>query len=385
MSDTKDEKKKKAVSETEKKTDRTGRSGKNGSQDAVLQKKARELTDDFAKDPFIARDSAAMELLQLRTQLQNMLLEANGDMKPVVEDLLGQTEMVIDTAKKTGKMTSVSSTVQAINQQTQNLAKQIDSLENKLGGYKIKYVMDYQKNLQGFEDKWVARFSVPMAFVALNRIQEEKKENNGPYKSWDDYMDAALTNVPKGKENERLAKAMSAVILKNQKKEFSLEEADKLAKDILKSKAFKQTFGKNGKLTEQYLKDRNISQAIILMNTEVDKRAVKELEKQNDKKYKEFNKFIGMHPALKLGYEILSGQDAQNGTHEVQKMINDLSESKLQGEEVQEMTEAKIMTQLLKQANRVLQAAHNEPENPEAVKNALQENVPVLKRDENQQ
>jgi hypothetical protein len=189
-------------------------------------------------------------------------------------------------------------------------------------------------------------------------------------------MNAFLGNkVEKGKEKEALAKAMAGAIMKQENKPFSLEEADKMAAKILKSDAFQKTFGTNGRLVETYLKNRNVSQAILLMDAQIDKDAVKKLKAEQDVKYKEFNEFLNLHPALKLGYEVMSKKDADAGSSEVQKMIDDYHTAKKDGDE---MTEARLMTKLLKEADPVLQAARNkEPLNK--VLEGKEPETPVLK------
>lgn len=344
-----------------------------GNKGTAASKKARQLTDDFAKDPFVEKDSAAMALLQLRDMLRNLAQSATGEMKTAVTELLGQTEMVIDTAKKTGKMSSVASTAAAITQQADHLEKQIDTLESKLGGYKAKYVMDYHKNLQSFEDKWIVHFPQTVLAAPVKRAIDKDRERLRDVHNWDDYMNAFLgDNVKKGEEKECLAKAMAGVIMKQENKPFSLEEADKMATNILKSKAFEDTFGKNGKLVENYLKNRNISQAILVMNERMDKATIKKMQKEQDEKYKAFNKFLNLHSALKLGYEIMSKKDATAGTSNAETMINDYYKAKQEGDD---MTEARIMTKLLKEADPVLQAARNDPQNEKAIKEHLEGKV----------
>lgn len=365
MSDPKDKEKKTGRSSGM----RTG-TGKSTRGDAVLQKKARQLTDDFAKDPFIAKDSAAMELLKLRDTLKNMVQNSTGDMQTAAKELLGQTEQIISTAKKTGKVSAVATSAAAITQKVNALSKEIDSLENKLGGYKAKYVMDYQKNLQSFEQKWMVQFPGTVLATPVKDAADKEKEKFSNVHNWDEYMNVLLgDNVEKGKEKEYLAKAMAGVILKQENKPFSLEEADKMATNILKSKAFEETFGKNGRLVEDYLKNRNISQAILLMDAQIDKGAVKKLQKEQDKKYKEFNKFLQLHPALKLGYEVMSKKDATEGTSNAEAMVNDYHQAKAEGDE---MTEARIMTKLLKEADPVLQAARNNPQDEKSIKEHLE-------------
>ncbi len=333
--------------------------------DAVLEKKARQLTDDFAKDPFIEKDSAAMDILRLRDTLKSIVQSESGEILDAAKDLLAETEQIIDSAKKAGKVASVAVSTASLTQQVHALTKQIGTLERKLDGYKAKYVADYQKNLTSFEQQWMGRFPSPQM------MQDTKNTaKTADVRSWDDYMNSFLgSNVVKGREKESLAKAMSAVILKKENKPFSLEEADKLASNILKSKAFEDTFGKNGRLVEDYLKNRNISQAILLMDAQVDKDAVKKLQKEQDVKYKEFNKFLKLHPALKLGYEVMSQKDVADGTDEAQRLINEYHQAKSEGDE---MTEARIMTKLLKEADPVLQAARNNPDDPKALKAHLE-------------
>ena len=328
MSDPKDKEKKTGRSSGM----RTG-TGKSTRGDAVLQKKARQLTDDFAKDPFIAKDSAAMELLKLRDTLKNMVQNSTGEMQTAAKELLTDDE-------------------------------------GKLGGYKAKYVMDYQKNLQSFEQKWMVQFPGTVLATPVKDAADKEKEKFSNVHNWDEYMNVLLgDNIEKGKEKECLAKAMAGVILKQENKPFSLEEADKMATNILKSKAFEETFGKNGRLVEDYLKNRNISQAILLMDAQIDKGAVKKLQKEQDKKYKEFNKFLQLHPALKLGYEVMSKKDATEGTSNAETMINEYHQAKAEGDE---MTEARIMTKLLKEADPVLQAARNNPQDEKSIKEHLE-------------
>lgn len=350
-----DPKDKKQKTETRNSGMRKG-SGQGGRGDDVLQKKARQLADDFAKDPFIAKDSAAMEILNLRDTLKSMVASESGEIKDAAEQLLNQTEQLISNAKKFGKATVVSVSTQHLTQQVQALAKQVGTIESTLGGYKIKYVQAYHKSLESFEQKWMVRYPGTV-FAPVQEARKTEKERLKDVHNWDDYMNAFLgDNVEKGKEKESLAKAMSGMMLKEQKKAFSLEEADKLAASILKSEAFEKTFGKNGKLVESYLKNRNISQAILQMNKQMNmgKDDVQKLRKEQDDKYKEFNEFLSLHKALKLGYEVMSKNDADKGTNEVQKMIDEYHEAKKQGDD---MTEAKLMTKLLKEADPVLQAA----------------------------
>lgn len=331
---------------------RTG-GGQGGRGDDLLQKKARQLADDFAKDPFIEKNSAAAEIMQLRDTLKSMVASETGEIKEAAQQLLGQTEQLINSAKKFGKVSVVAASTQALSQQVNALAKQIGTIESTLGGYKIKYVQAYHKSLAAFEQNWVVRF--PATVLAPIREKKDVPEKLKNVKNWDDYMNAFLGDkVEKGKEKECLAKAMSGMMLKEQNKAFSLEEADKLAANILNSDAFQKTFGKNGRLVEEYLKNRNISQAILLMNAQIDKEGVQKLKKEQDAKYKEFNEFLNLHPALKLGYEVMSKKDADAGTSEVQKMIDDFHDAKKTGDD---MTEARLMTKLLKEADPVLQAA----------------------------
>ncbi|MBR5642059.1 MAG: hypothetical protein IKW92_08025 [Firmicutes bacterium] len=333
---------------------RTG-GGQGGRGDGILEKKARQLADDFAKDPFIEKDSAAADILKLRDTLKAMVSSESGEIKDAAQQLLDQTEQLITSAKKFGKVSVISASTQALTQQVHALAKQLGTIESTLGGYKVKYVQAYQKSLTSFEQAWTVRFSG--LFPAQTQMQAQKQkaipEKLKNVRSWDAYMNAFLGDkVEKGKEKESLAKAMSGLMLKQQNKPFSLEEADKLAANILKSEAFQKTFGKNGKLVEEYLKNRNISQAILLMDAQVDKAAVKKLQKEQDVKYKKFNEFLNLHPALKLGYEVMSKKDAEGGTSEVQKMIDEYHKAKQDGNE---MTEARIMTKLLKEADPILQ------------------------------
>lgn len=328
---------------------RTG-GGQGGRGDSVLEKKARQLADDFAKDPFIEKDSAAADILKLRDTLKGIVQSESGEIKDAAQQLLNQTEQLITSAKKFGKVSVVAASTQALSQQVHALAKQVGTVESTLGGYKIRFAQAYQKNFMSFEQDWTNRFSFPVLGSAK---QQRVPDNLKNVKNWDDYMNAFLGDkVQKGKEKESLAKAMSGLMLKQQNKAFSLEEADKLAANILKSEAFKKTFGKNGKLVEDYLKNRNISQAILLMDSQIDKEGVKKLKNEQDVKYKEFNKFLDLHPALKLGYEVMSKKDADAGTSEVQKMIDDYHTAKHSGDE---MTEARLMTKLLREADPVLQ------------------------------
>jgi hypothetical protein len=330
---------------------RTG-GGQGGRGDSILQKKARQLADDFAKDPFIEKDSAAMDILNLRNTLSNIVASESGEIKDAAQQLLNETEQLIASAKKFGKVSVVSASTQALTQQVNALAKQVGTIESKLGGYKAKYVQAYQQSLTSFEQAWSARFPLS-APVTVNNKPKRVPDILKNAKNWDDYMNAFLGDkVEKGKEKEALAKAMSGLMLKQQNKPFSLEEADKLAATILKSEAFQKTFGKNGRLVEDYLKNRNVSQAILLMDAQIDKEGVKKLKKEQDAKYKEFNKFLELHPALKLGYEVMSKKDADAGTNDVQKMIDEYHTAKQSGDE---MTEARIMTKLLKEADPILQ------------------------------
>ena len=347
-----------------------GKKSGTGGRGGVLKKKARQLMDDFAKDPFIEKDSAAMELLQLRDTLKSLVENSTGDAQLAARELLGQTEQVIDSAKKAGKVSTVVVTAAAITQQANALAKQVSTMENQLSGYKAKYVQEYHKSLQSFEKAWVARFPVLPLQTPVKNAEIREKEKLRNVRSWDDYMNAFLgDNVEKGKEKDCLAKAMAGVILKQENKPFSMEEADKMATNILKSKAFEETFGKNGRLVEDYLKNRNISQAILLMDAQMDKAAVKKLQKEQDEKYKEFNEFLKLHPALKLGYEVMSKKDATEGTSNAETMINEYHQAKAEGDE---MTEARIMTKLLKEADPVLQAARNNPQDMKTIREHLE-------------
>ena len=349
-----DPKDKKQKTETRNSGMRKG-GGQGGRGDDVLQKKARQLADDFAKDPFIEKDSAAMEILNLRDTLQSMVASESGEIKDAAEQLLNQTEQLISNAKKFGKVSVVSASTQHLTQQVNALAKQVGTIESTLGGYKIKYVQAYQKSLESFEQKWVVRYPGTI-FGPVREVRKTEREKMKDVHNWDDYMNAFLGDkVEKGKEMESLAKAMSGMMLKEQKKAFSLEEADKLAANILESEAFQKTFGKNGRLVESYLKNRNISQAILLMDAQIDKAGVQKLKKEQDAKYKEFNEFLNMHPALKLGYEVMSKRDADKGTSEAHKMVEDYHKAKLNDDDL--MEEAKLMTKLLKEADPVLQAA----------------------------
>ncbi|MBO4881698.1 MAG: hypothetical protein J5555_08435 [Firmicutes bacterium] len=342
---------------------RTG-GGQGGRGDSVLQKKARQLADDFAKDPFIEKDSAAADILKLRDMLKAMVSSESGEIKEAAQQLLGQTEQLIDSARKCGKVSVVSASTQALTQQVNALAKQIGTIESTLGGYKVKYVQAYQKSLASFEQVWTVRFSGIFPSQAQAQIQKAVPDKLKNVRNWDAYMNAFLGDkVEKGKEKECLAKAMSGLMLKQQNKPFSLEEADKLAANILKSEVFQKTFGKNGRLVEEYLKNRNISQAIMLMDAQVDKAGVKKLQKEQDAKYKKFNEFLNLHPALKLGYEVMSRKDADGGTSEVQKMIDEYHKAKQDGNE---MTEARIMTKLLKEADPILQQHAGERRKPAA-------------------
>ena len=352
MSDPKDKEQK---TETRSSGMRKG-SGQGGRGDDILQKKARELADDFAKDPFIEKDSAAMEILNLRDMLKSMVSSESGEIKDAAEQLLNQTEQLISNAKKFGKVSVVAASTQHLTQQVNALAKQVGTIESTLGGYKIKYVQAYHKSLESFEQKWMVRYPGTV-FTPVRDAKKAEAEKLKNVKNWDDYMNAFLGDkVEKGKEKESLAKAMSGMMLKQQNKAFSLEEADKLAASILKSEAFEKTFGKNGRLVESYLKNRNISQAILQMNDQMGmgKGDVQKLKKEQDVKYKEFNEFLNLHKALKLGYEVMSKNDADKGTNEVQKMIDEYHQAKVDGNEI---AEAKLMTRLLKEANPLLQAA----------------------------
>ena len=62
-----------------------------------------------------------------------------------------------------------------------------------------------------------------------------------------------------------------------------------------------------------------------------------------------------MHPALKLGYEVMSKRDADKGTSEAHKMVEDYHKAKSNDDDL--MEEARLMTKLLKEADPVLQAA----------------------------
>ena len=371
MPDSKDKKQK-----TEKRSNgmRKG-SGQGGRGDGLLQKKARSLLDGFGKKS-IEENSAAAEIITLRNTLRNMVTSENGEIKEAAQQLLNQTEQLISDAKKYGKAISLNVSTQAITQQVNKLAKQIGSIESTLGGYKIKYVQAYQKSLESFDQRWTVMFPPIVANPAQDKKIKEIPDKLKNVKTWDAYMDAFLgDNVEKGKEKENLAKAMSGMMLKQQNKPFSLEEADKLAANILQSEAFQKTFGKNGRLVESYLKNRNISQAILQMNEQIDKDAVKKMKKEQDLKYKEFNEFLSLHPALKIGYGIISKEDANKGTSNAQKMVEDYHTAK---QNKDDMTEARIMTKLLQTADPVLQKARNN----ESLDNAFdtkEPETPVLK------
>ena len=105
------------------------------------------------------------------------------------------------------------------------------------------------------------------------------------------------------------------------------------------------------------------------MNERMDKATIKKMQKEQDEKYKAFNKFLNLHSALKLGYEIMSKKDATAGTSNAETMINDYYKAKQEGDD---MTEARIMTKLLKEADPVLQAARNNPQDEKSIKEHLE-------------
>ena len=319
--------------------------------------KAQQLVSDYSNEPFDERDSAAGDILRLKASLIEIIKTGVPEVKQVAQNLLLMTDRIIDDAKKTGKTATTLSKV-VLTQQVRNLAKQVQTLESELGGFKSKYVKIYQDNLSNFDHAWKNRFVVP-SFVK-NVIADPLKKiiDRSKIKSWDDYLFAYTgENVEKGKEKECLAHAMAAVIMKEDNKPFSLEEADKIANNILQSKAFKDTFGKDGKLAEGYLRNRNITKAIMLMKERVDKKDIKKLQKEHAEKFEKFKKFIGLHSALELGFEIICQKDAENGTDNAYKMVDEYCDSLSDNDVTRQMIQAKMMTKLLKEADPVIKAA----------------------------
>ena len=331
--------------------------------------KARHLAAEFSDDPFRNGDSAANDILKLRAALQKIVREAGPEVKNEALKLLATTDTLIDLAKKTGQAAQNAGNIAALSQRVSALAQQVGSLESQLAGYKLRYAAEAAKPIEAFEAKWATRTFVRAPEICLQ----------SPIENWDDYLDACTgKNVKKGEELVCLSKAIAAVKMKVENKPFSLEEADKLARAILHSKAFKEAFGEDGRVAEAYLKNRNISQAILRMN-EVQRHTLNALKTEQDEKYKEFNEFLDKHAALRLGYELTLKKDAEKGTNAAHEMVEQYHTSLKDNDD---MIQAVIMTKLLKEAEPVLRAAKKGATPAEALKQEAavpQPEPPVLK------
>ena len=190
----------------------------------------------------------------IRTLNQNLSASLNDpveslDATDAMRTLQQQADQIWQTVQER--------TMEPTAQQIEQLANQLEILEDTLQTEGLQAYGKFSEHVEEFRNTWAGLefeqaeevdyqpSAQPQPELQVQPMPEAVPQENEPaqFSNWDEYIKAQTgKDVPDEEALPRLARAMAGVTLKSQGKPFNAQEAEKAAQQIQNSQAFKDTF-----------------------------------------------------------------------------------------------------------------------------------------------